>query len=117
MLLFVQPRAYLLQYNAYESGLHWKGHQQQSFHLNHKMYIPDHNLKNKFVTEMQLEATKWNLLWLDKSENLSFSRVFNHIAIVSVITRKKHIWLRKLLNLCSTSMSFQKFWLFRNRGN
>jgi len=62
MLLFVWPRAYLLQYNANESGLHWKGHQQQPFHLNHEMYIPRYKPENEFVTEMQLEATKWNLL-------------------------------------------------------
>ena len=40
MLLFVKPRAYLLQYNAYESGLHWRGYQQQPLHLKHEMYNP-----------------------------------------------------------------------------
>ena len=70
------------------------------------------------VTEMQLETTNWNLLWLDKSENHNHSRVLNHIAFVSVITtRKKHKWLRKLLHLYSTSMSFQKFLLSWNKGN
>ena len=67
------------------------------------MYTPGHNLKNEFVTEMQLAVTKWNLLWSDKSEHLSFSRVLNRIAFASVITtKKKNIWLRKLLHLCST---------------